>query len=284
MRISDLLALTEMTNYRQILRPIKNLARSLEVEIKLRNGGFPNTIELKWIRNNGLPGSARKVLLALNQVADSHGLFIALTAMDSRENLIRYYERLGYIQKGEDPDGTRMVRWPKKNAIVTEAKSMANSLSKSGKVRLLKKYGGQVVDFAHLPQPYQLSIAHYMAVDGEAWEAPSVTHQRKGPQQLLKDLPMLIKKYGKKKFLIAELPTDVVVEEINKGLALIGEEKYPPRNPRYAVGKFRERHPLDNRWPSIISNHEDEFLQDGWNRFGVYYHRGDTTIPLIMYL
>jgi hypothetical protein len=153
-------------------------------------------------------------------------------------------------------------------------------VSKRNKV-LVKKYGGQVMSFQSLSLPAQLSIAHYMAIDGEAWEVPA-DYARKPFKALL---PWFRGKYGAKKFGYVEIPTEVLTAEVMKDNEEVSRFKDFEEYHRWYAGLPGgiPNHPKKDRWPVILSSFEDETLQDGWHRLHTYYHQGAETIPAVYY-
>ncbi len=161
---------------------------------------------------------------------------------------------------------------------------------------LAKKHGAVELPFKDLPITHQVAIAHYMAVDGEAWEVlgtlekdfekirPKNYNDDAKYSRFKKDIIRLltlsigeyINKYGKVKFGMCEIPTDICVDLCKK------------RNPDFEddysafTGK-PPNHPTTNRFPCILSSFNDELFQDGWNRFYCYRDRHDATIPCVYF-
>lgn len=153
---------------------------------------------------------------------------------------------------------------------------------------LIKKYGGEVMPYQSLPLPAQLAVAHYMAIDGEAWKFPEGT-ENWSVAKVKKELPGLLPyfrgKYGKKRFGYVEIPTEALVAEVMK------DEEAGARFPDF--DQYHEwyirmpggipNHPKKNRWPVILSSFEEETLQDGWHRLHTYYSQGADVIPAVYY-
>jgi len=180
-------------------------------------------------------------------------------------------------------------------------------------IRLAKKYGAKTVAFKNLPQSHQLAIAWYMTIDsdGEAWKVmgkleedfekvrPSDYSNEKKWKKFQEDLkrlliislPAYVKKYGHIKFGVAEIPTMVLVKEICNRESEVPDavdtiKKYRSwyKKDRKDIGDTKfSKHPKTNRWPCILSDFDDEVLQDGWHRFFTYAGRGDKKIPCVFY-
>ncbi len=147
---------------------------------------------------------------------------------------------------------------------------------------LVRKYGGKVMPFQSLPLPAQLAAAHYMAIDGEAWEVPPDFDRKKDFKSLL---PWFRGKYGTKKFGYVEIPTEVLTAEVMKDDEEVGRFKDFDEYHRWYIGLPGgiPNHPKKDRWPVILSSFEEETLQDGWHRLHTYYHQGAEMIPALYY-
>jgi hypothetical protein len=158
--------------------------------------------------------------------------------------------------------------------------------------KLVHKYGGQAMPYRELPIPAQLAVAHYMALDGEAWEVPQEV-RKWSPSKLKKEfdslLPYFRKTYGDQRFGYALIPMEAltsaiiqdpfVTEDIGVFDSYEAFDKWSHTQP----GINLVRHPTTNRWPVILSSSDDETLQDGWHRFHTYYHQGAEMIPAVYY-
>ena len=82
---------------------------------------------------------------------------------------------------------------------------------------LIRQYGGTPVRYADLPRPAQLAIAHYMAIDGEAWPLPEWTADLSVKQlktRLPELLPYLKTRYGDKPFGFVQIPMTALAAAI----------------------------------------------------------------------
>lgn len=155
-------------------------------------------------------------------------------------------------------------------------------VSKRNKV-LIKKYGGKVMPFQSLPLPAQFAIAHYMAIDGEAWEVPDdYVHNQKNFKALL---PWFRGEHGTKKFGYVEIPTEALTAEVMKDEEMNG--RFPDFDDYHewyiGLPGGIPNHSKRDRWPVILSSTNDETLQDGWHRLHTYYHQGADIIPAVFY-
>ena len=149
------------------------------------------------------------------------------------------------------------------------------------------------VAYKNLPKSHQLAIAHYMAIDGEAWKVDyefegGITKKGSIKSQLTKTLPLFVKKYGRCRFGISEIPSEVLAEKIMNMEDIKKEFKsFMDYHKWYKKGGI-PRHNNSNRWPCIIDSTTDpiynEVLEDGWHRFHRYIEAGHKTIPCISYL
>ena len=161
-------------------------------------------------------------------------------------------------------------------------------LSKRNKA-LAREFGGRVMPFRNLPRPAQLAIAHYMAVDGEAWElpgeyAPNTVSAQKIRRDFERMLNFFVKKYGSKKFGYVEIPTEALIE------AVMDDDEirdvytdFEDYHHWFVSHGYMPRHGPRGRWPVILSEFEDETLQDGWHRFHHYVRQGARMIPAVYY-
>lgn len=182
--------------------------------------------------------------------------------------------------------------------------------------QFIKKYGGKVVPFSKLPLPYQLAMIQYMAFDGEAWEVPDeeayppvnvpqnqIRNGRylKGlksvTKYIKKNLPFWVKKYGKVKFGMLQVPMKdfctVIQSKNNKEDDWDSFKEYHKWYKGECLWKNSNKH-YSEIWPSILDSdcmdldgkinpNNWDVLQDGWHRFHTYVEQGKKTMPLIYY-
>ena len=176
-------------------------------------------------------------------------------------------------------------------------------------IRMAKKPGAVVLPYKDLPQPYQLSIAWYMAVNGEAWDFPHngcekhLWHKNQHlgydeanqkyeryMKRMIKDrIDFYISKYGHIKFGQVEMPSvDLCLEIFQRNKEIHDDfdsfQDYQKWYLKHIAGdKFLPRHRRTDRWPCIISGFDDDVLEDGWHRFHCYVKRKDPTVPCIFF-
>jgi hypothetical protein len=122
--------------------------------------------------------------------------------------------------------------------------------------------------FRDLPVPAQLAMAHYMAIDGEAWQLPEGTESW-SVSKLKKELPRLLpyfrRAYGDKHFGYVTIPMEALKESIlqddifhQHGIdSFEAYDKWLHGQP----GFWSAKHPTTRRWPVILSSYNDETLQ-----------------------
>jgi hypothetical protein len=160
--------------------------------------------------------------------------------------------------------------------------------------KLRKEYGGKLVPFKDLTKPYQLAIIHYMAIDGEAWglfgnmDCYCNSTPSKIKRELEKNLPEYIKRHGRRKFGVMNLPIDICKKLIMKVEAIAGEslekehgsfDEYHAWYTTYDMPNHTNRNP----YPCILSSFNDELFQDGWHRFHRYVELKMKMIPCVYY-
>lgn len=159
---------------------------------------------------------------------------------------------------------------------------------------LLGRY--RIMSYAELSEPYQLALAYWMCIDGEAWDpkfdeatkaaiCPAYEHARSGSdavkQALRKSLPGLVRRYGRRLFGVAEIPTSALLETLACDVSFLKEGGTLAGIGMEPVAA--DAHPATNRWPIILSATESELMEDGWHRLGCYVHRGDETLPVVFF-
>ena len=170
--------------------------------------------------------------------------------------------------------------------------------------QIIKKYGGKVVAFKDMPKPYQMAIAWYMAVDGEAWDifysAPDNNvsyekHTKALRAWMSRNMDLYVSRYGKKKFGMLTVPmadfarlayeysvtahSDLFEVEYIKSF-----EDYHKWYMKQSKGEFKLH--TETTWPGILNDFEKDesgILQDGWHRFNTYYKKGLKKMPLVYY-
>lgn len=145
--------------------------------------------------------------------------------------------------------------------------------------------------YEDLPRPHQLALAHYMAVDGEAWDnffkLPAGRNSKEAIcKALAKALPQYVDKYGRVQFGLARLTTPALMRSV-VGDAEIDSYWHDWRAYHQwylnAESGPDVNHPSRNRWPVILSSFDDETLQDGWHRLHCYVRQGARSIPAVFY-
>lgn len=148
-------------------------------------------------------------------------------------------------------------------------------------ISLIKKHNGKIMKFRHLPKEARYAMAHYMSIDGEAWDIPETLDEifkRKRNLQMGKEIAQHIKfytkKYGNNKFGLVNLPTDELLAFFCKGV-------YPK-----AKSLYEKRTSI---WPVILEftpvNEDNPLpIQDGWHRLSDYVTMGLKKIPCLYFL
>jgi len=158
---------------------------------------------------------------------------------------------------------------------------------------------GDVVTFRDLPEPAQLALVHFMAIDGEAWEMAPELDAGYEPgwdktceswaSYLRRSLPFYLERYGGYRIGFAPcVPAEELKEAVINDPELLHNfkgdwDKYHAwytlhvQMPTYRVYRGR-------MWPVILSEFEDETLMDGWHRFHHYMRRGVECIPVLFYV
>jgi hypothetical protein len=152
--------------------------------------------------------------------------------------------------------------------------------------QLIKKFKGKKVAFKNLTKPYQLSIIFYMACDGESWDdfITEYCDRNDFKHEVVKYLPNYVEKYGNCKFGVMEIPIEVAKEEVFRDECLRNDFKTFEDYHKWYCGNWVEKHNDKDRWPCILSDDEESFIDDGWHRFHRYCQLNCKTIPIVYYL
>lgn len=147
-----------------------------------------------------------------------------------------------------------------------------------------------ILPFRDLPVEYQDALIHYMSVDGAAWAVadgwqdwkwgegkPSTMKMRAEVMvDIAKFRHRFVDEYGDKKFGLATLPYQTLIDCVNGDEAL--------ENRQYIVGEEPSTQEYETpTWPVILSEFHDETFQDGWNRFREYCVR-QMDVPVTWYV
>lgn len=161
---------------------------------------------------------------------------------------------------------------------------------------LIKKYNGKVFKFKDLPKEAQAAIAHYMAIDGEAWEHPEdfpfKTTSCKYGEAVFERTEWWAKEYGSEKFGLVVLPTEEIIRAIMSRDSDMtddfgkGVENFPAYHDWYLNHIGQMPNHKNSIWPVILrgeSGRPFEFLEDGWHRFHDYVRKEVKEIPALWY-
>lgn len=156
---------------------------------------------------------------------------------------------------------------------------------------LIKKADYYYLPFKALPVEAQHAMIHYMSVDGAAWAVqdgwldwkwgegkPSLPEMR---AEALADIEKFrcrfVESYGDRMFGYGYVPTADLVAAVNRC------EEETDGFARSIVGRSSGEYETAT-WPVILSSHDDEVLQDGWNRLAAYVHQKARLVPVLWYV
>ena len=155
------------------------------------------------------------------------------------------------------------------------------------------------VAYRDLPAAHQKAIAHYMAIDGEAWgnywqprygEYPAFD----APAYWADHLHRYVTEHGHRRFAVLDLPAGTLAQAItthNTEVAQISGGDWAAYCAWYA--QFIDTDTQQGRgvpagsgelWPVILDHDNHDVIQDGWHRLHDYVGRGLTRIPAVGYL
>ena len=156
---------------------------------------------------------------------------------------------------------------------------------------------GKVYKFKDLPEEAQLALAHYAGVDGEAWDLEPfgvfegmsyrpLDVQRNGNiivANLKKAMPKIVEEKGEGEYGLTTMPTKQLIEaflEIDSDVTDFDAYHRCYQDACKKTGRGGGEKPT---WPVILSEFEDELLQDGWHRFHQYIENGTEEIACLWY-
>jgi hypothetical protein len=173
---------------------------------------------------------------------------------------------------------------------------------------LIRAHGGRVLKFRDLPRTAQLALVQYMALDGEAWElAPSLdsgteefrrrhdrgrdglteTTTRAWEKTLAKFLPFYVGKYEGFDFgHLKAVPMSALIANVMQDGDDMREDwggDWKKYHEWYKGHGYKHQAIGDDPWPVVLGGFHDETLEDGWNRFHLYYDQGRTHIPAVWF-
>lgn len=155
---------------------------------------------------------------------------------------------------------------------------------------LLQQTGYEIRRFSDLPESHMLAVVWYMACDGGAWDVLGDIEDALGGDvsevaRLAQEaLPLYIEQYGDIEFGMATAPA-----EIFKCAMMCSPDlaenfgNWDEYAAWYADNRSVPHHSIANRWPAILSDFDDEILQDGNHRCHSYLAAGHDDVPLIFY-
>ena len=173
--------------------------------------------------------------------------------------------------------------------------------------RLIRNNNGKIYQFKNLPIEAQLALAHYMGIDGEAWDfaewgvyedglrerdvglTQTQFHElwehnaKQLVQNLAKALPQIVERYGKLEYGLVNIPTQQLKDawlEINDD-AVKDYKTFDAYHQWYQGGN--NHYVKTPTWPVILGSFHFELLEDGWHRFHGYIANNAYEIPALWY-
>jgi len=178
-------------------------------------------------------------------------------------------------------------------------------MSYKSNIKFVRQHGARVKRFSEMTMPYKMSMAWYMAFDGEAWNLlgkldnddnfPSSfsSNKKKDEAQtrmlklMKQEMPLYVEEYGREKFGVGRIPTGQMLKyfwEYNTDSMRDEFETWEAYHAWYRKNCGIPKHGTRSRWTCIMSGMDDELLQDGWHRFHSYVSLGCRDIPIIYYV
>ena len=181
--------------------------------------------------------------------------------------------------------------------------------------QFIRANNGQVYRFDELSREAQLAIAHYMGIDGEAWdlelivpgfydgfpevegdepEGRMASYQRRldaMSTRLADHLEAIVAAKADSEYGYLTAPMQAVIDrwgEIDSDAVQDYNGDFDAYHEWYQGRGEGSDTRVHNRvpqptWPAILSSFDDELLQDGWNRFHSYVENGAEQMALLWY-
>ena len=152
---------------------------------------------------------------------------------------------------------------------------------------IIKKHKGKIYPFSKLPLTAQLSIAHYMGVDGAAWMQKDDfgvfdNGSRYIIEGLISNMDKIVAHYGTMEIGYVILSAESL-KEFWKNCESDSSKHFDNFDAFHKWYQSVGNHIKNPTWPVILSDFDDEILQDGWHRFHAYIEIGATEIPAVWY-
>lgn len=140
--------------------------------------------------------------------------------------------------------------------------------------------------FADLPQPYQLALIWFMAVDGGAWDSVELPDVSEADLKSMMAgwLPKYVALYGESLFGVACPSARAVQDAVMRDPDIAQEfPSWAEYHTWYLGAGDVPTHLKTDRWPVILSDDDSEMLRDGWHRFHSYIRAGALEIPAVFF-
>ena len=134
-----------------------------------------------------------------------------------------------------------------------------------------------ILEFQNLSVTAQYAMIHYMAIDGEAWKLYDEPFGRKEILLYIQNnIENYIYDYAKVPFGYTTVKWSDLLDAVN------GDQVLIEQNRKYDYSYWSPSEYEVPTWPVILSNYEDETLQDGWHRFTAYC-KLQIDVPVLFY-
>lgn len=155
---------------------------------------------------------------------------------------------------------------------------------------LLSQTGYKIKRFSDLPESHMMAIVWYMACDGGAWDVLGDIEDApmgdclEAARLAREALPLYVEQYGDVEFGVATAPSGLFKDAMMADPEIADEfSSWDGYAAWYAKHRDVPNHSAENRWPAILSDHDDEIIQDGSHRIHSYLAAGHVDVPLIFY-
>lgn len=156
---------------------------------------------------------------------------------------------------------------------------------------------GRVFAYKDLTPPYQKAIAHYMAVDGQAWPfhggdgSYGFGNELNGDRYWADHLDTYVTEFATVRFGVVDVP----MRELAAAVMSVNEdisdgwpdwETYHAWYRTDSAGEVGRGVPESSTetWPVVLDRDFDAVLDDGWHRLHHYYAAGLDVVPAVYYL
>jgi hypothetical protein len=145
----------------------------------------------------------------------------------------------------------------------------------------------QILPFSQLPVPYQLAVAWYMGMEGDAWEVDIEGAQTDTTDPMVAfeaSLPRFVEAYGHERFGITTITAQQAKDGLMSNTDIAQDfQSFEDYQKWYLDHCDVPEYGEEGRWPVILGYGDDEVLYDGYHRLHSYLRADHADVPVIFF-